>query len=411
MSDATLLTTLLPVRDPRERVIAYELRTHPGAHAAANDIDAEARAVLALLRTRDLLRLARPRPLHVPITPGVLRSGAITSLASADVVFTLAVDVLDDADGRRAVERYAATGFRFAFVVDVTNVRLPVLAGPLAGAWMMFDASAIDGGLAAANVVQRLLAAGARPIARHVDDRATRERLRAGGVAAFSGRALPRGRGASRDARRRALEALRHLGRLADGRPVDNALEAFMGADAELTDAVLRPLGSSGTGAARPRTLGQAVMRSGREALADRLMVGTAFLLAESAGTPDLAGVAIARARMLQRLGTALERTGHPRGHLAAGLLSCAEHALGLPAPMLADTLELGAPMRDVVITRRSPLGMLVDLVEAYESGWWDDLLARTDRLGIAPGVVTEAWRTALLDARDEVAARAAADA
>lgn len=409
MTTGALLTTLLPIRDARERVIAYELRTHPGSRAASNDIDGEARAVLALLRSRELLRLARPRPVHVPITPSVLRSGAITGLASADVVFTLAADVLEDGDGRRTLERYAASGFRFAFVVDDAATRLPSLAGPLAGTWALFDASALGGGLAVASAVQRLLEAGARPIARHVDDRATRERLRASGVVAFSGRALPRVRGASRDARRRALAALARLARLADGRPVDADTEQFVADDPELLASVLRAVAASSPGAGRPRALGPAILRLGREALLDRLMIGTAFLLADSAGAPEVATVAITRARILEQLGGALERTGHQRARVVAGLLSRAEPATGLPAALLADTLELSPAMRDVVVERTSPLGRLVDVVEAHEAGWWDDFLDRTERLGIAPAVVNDAWRSALGDARSEVAARAAA--
>lgn len=410
MIAGALLTTLLPLRDARERVVAYELRTHPGARATAHDIDAEARAVLTLLQSRELLRLARPRPLHVPITPVVLRGGAITGLASADVVFTLAADVLEDIECRRALDRYATAGFRFGFVVDNASPRLPLLTGALAGSWAAFDASAIGSGLDVATTVQRLLEAGARPVARQVDDRATRERLRAGGVVAFGGRALPRGRGASRSARSRALAALTHLARHADGRPVEAELEQFVASDPELLEAVLRAVGPTAPNGGRPRSIGQAVMRLGREAMLDRLMIGTAFLLAESAGSPDLATIAIARARMLEQLGGALERTGHPRGRIAAGLLSCAEVATGLPALLLAEQLGLNAAMRDVVVERATPLGALVDVVEAHESGWWDDLLTRTDALGIAPAVINDAWRSALTDARAEVAARPAAE-
>lgn len=411
MIASSLLTTLLPLRDARERVIAYELRTHPGSRDTAHDIDAEARAVLTLLQSRELLRLARPRPVHVPITPSVLRGGAITGLASADVVFTLAAHVLEDPESRRALERYATAGFRFGFVVDSTSPRLPLLPGALAGSWAAFDASVVSGGLDSVNIVQRLLEAGTKPIARHVDDRATRERLRAGGVVAFGGRALPRGRGASRAARSRALAALTHLARHADGRPVEAELEQFVAADPELLDSVLRAVGPTAPGGGRPRSIGQAVMRLGREAMLDRCVIGTAFLLAESAGAPDIATIAIARARMLEQLGGALERTGHPRGRVVAGLLSCAEIATGLPALLLAEQLGLNAAMRDVVVERATPLGALVDVVEAHESGWWQDLLTRTDRLGIAPAVINDAWRSALTDARTEVAARPSTDA
>jgi c-di-GMP-related signal transduction protein len=406
------LTTLLPIRDERERTLGYELRTHPGSPHAANDIDAEARAVLGLLQGRELLRFARPRPLHVPITPGVLRGGGITGFASADVVFTLAVDVLDDAEGRRALERFAATGFRFAFVLRDLDVTYTLsLPAPLQGSWVACDVSAHGAGLAVANTVQRVLEAGARPIARHVDDRATRERLRASGVGAFTGRTLPRGRAASDPARDRALAALTLLTRLADGRPVDASTEAFIAGDAELSRSVLRAAAAAAPGQPRPRTMAQAIMRLGREALADRLMLGTAFLLAESAGDPEVAAIAIRRGRMLERLGAALDRTGHPRARMVAGLLSIADVATGLPSVVLADRLALAPAMRDLLVERGAPLGGLLDVVEAHEAGWWDDLFARAERLGLAPTVVNDAWRDGWREARSELAARAAADA
>src|SRR5690606_35077823 len=113
-------------------------------------------------------------------------------------------EALDDADTVRALERYATAGFRFGFLGDTLTAPLPEA---LHTSFVAFDTGTVTG-LALTNTVQRLLEAGARPIARQVDDRATRERLRASGVHAFTGRALPRGRTTSLDARPRVMNAL-----------------------------------------------------------------------------------------------------------------------------------------------------------------------------------------------------------
>jgi len=407
MSVPAPLTTLLPIRDARERTIAFELRTHPLSGQPIRDIDAEVRATLALLQRRDLLRCVRGRVLHVPMTPSVLRGGAITGFASADVVFVLAADALEDEDTRRALEKYAAAGFKFGFVLDAPATAASfALPSALRGATVAFDMGDGSSGLAFASALQRLLEAGARPIARQVDDRATRERLRAAGVQGFIGRPLPRGRAASNDARVRALAALTLLVRLADGRPPDASIEAFITGDPEIGRSVFRATASSAMGDVRPRTLTHAFTLLGREAMLDRLIVATAFLLADSAGDPDLAAIAIRRCRALESLGSALERAGHPRTRVVAGLLSIADVAMGMPPVMLADTLAVPPALRDTLMERATPLGGLLDVVEAHEFAWWDDLFERAERLGIAPQIVNEAWLAGWLAAREETTAR-----
>jgi hypothetical protein len=407
MSAQAPLTTLLPVRDTRDRTIAYELRSHPPAGLPRDSIDAEARALLDLVQKQELLRGVRGRALHVPITPGVLRGGAITALASADVVFTLALDALDEDDTRRALERYAKGGFRFGFIGDsLEALAEPRLPAGLQQSTVTFEAYGPARGLVLASAIQRLLEAGARPIARGVDDRATRERLRAGGVVGFIGRTLPRGRAASNDARVRALAVLTMLARFADGRPLEASLDAFITGDSEIGRAVFRATASAAMGTVRPRTLNHALSMLGREELFDRLIVAAAFLLADSAGDPEVAAIAIRRVRTLERLGSAIERTGHPRGHVIAALLSVADVATGMPPAMLADTLAVPPLLRDALVERAQPLGALLDVVEAHESAWWDDCFARAEQIGIAPTVVNDAWRQGWLAAKAEMTAR-----
>jgi EAL and modified HD-GYP domain-containing signal transduction protein len=114
---------------------------------------------------------------------------------------------------------------------------------------------------------------------------------------------------------------------------------------------------------------------------------------------------------MLETLGTAADRTGHPRARILCGLLSVADVATGLPPAVLADELELAPAIRDTLLERRSALGVLLDVVEAHEQGWWEDLFTRCASLGIAPGIVGDAWHAAWQRARAEATARLASDA
>lgn len=407
MSLTAMLATLIPVRDARERTIAYELRTHPVSPSGTGDVDDEARATLTLLQRREVLRSVRGKPLYVPVTPAVLRGGAITGFASADVVFFLASDALDDSDTLRALERYATAGFRFGFVGSLLTTALP---DALTGSPVAFDAGAL-GGLALANTVQRLLDAGARPIARQVDDRATRERLRAAGVFAFTGRPLPRGRSASNEARPRALRALSLLTLLADGRPTDASFDAFVASDPVVSQSVLRATASAAVGASKPRTLTHAFTLLGRDAMLERLLVATVFLLGDCGGDAELPAIAIRRSRALERLGGVLDRSGHPRARALAGVLSVADVATGLPPVVLSDELRAPPLLRDALVERRAPLGALLDVLEAHEYGWWDDLFTRCAALGIAPAVVGEAWFEGWQQARIEIVTRTVSDA
>ncbi len=407
MSIATPLMTLLPIRDARERTIAYELRTHPLADLPLDDIDNEARRTLTFLQRGELLRMVRGRTLHVPITPAVVRGGAITGFASADVAFVLAADALDDADTLRALERYASAGFQFVFLGETLPLALP---DALQGSLVAFDTGATRG-VTLTNLVQRLLDAGARPIARQVDDRATRERLRNSGVVGFTGRALPRGRRAATEARQRVINALRVLTSLADGRPPDAAFDAFIASDAVVAQSVFRAATSAAVGTTRPRTLTHAFSLLGREAMLDRLVVATAFLLGDCAGDAELPLIAIRRSRALDRLGSALDRVGHPRSRVVAGLLSVADVATGLPPVVLADELEAPPLLRDTLLARETSLGQLLDVVEAHEQAWWDDLFSRCELIGLAPAVVGEAWTDGWQQARLEATARSVGDA
>jgi c-di-GMP-related signal transduction protein len=124
----------------------------------------------------------------------------------------------------------------------------------------------------------------------------------------------------------------------------------------------------------------------------DQLLAVTARLLADAANDPELAVIALRRARLLERLGAAVDEAPHPRARAIAGLLSVAEFGLGTPSLQLAERLELPTVLADTLGERALPLGKLVDLVDAMDYGWWDDLHARCAQLGIAPLVVSEAW-------------------
>ncbi len=379
--------------------MAYSVSSCPAYdRARALDPDSESRHTLE--NVGSLTRMAG-KQLIVPVTPTVLREGALTRFASTDAVWLLATDALDDASTRRAVERLLGMGLHFALQGFPEGAPLP---SSITGATLVLDAQRLSATLLSSRV-HVLLDAGLRPLVRNVDDRATRLRVLATGAPLLSGRLLARGATTpvNTAAEVSAIRALKTLAGFADGRPPDASFDTYVHEDAYLGASLLKALGSASLGVRGPRSVAHALNVLGRDAVMERLLAVTAHLLADAAHDPELGLVALRRARLVERLGAAVDGAPHPRARAIAGLLSVAEFALGAPSAQLAERLELPPVLADTMTDRATPLGRLIDVVDAMEYGWWTDLRSRCNQLGVAPLVVSEAWLAAWRAAKEEL--------
>lgn len=393
-----MLITLLPLRDRRERVVGYAMSGFPDDPRRAGTPDEEARE---LIEEAPALARMIGRSLVVPVTPALVREGAITRFASMDAVWLLATEALDDPQTRRAVDRLIGTGFHFA--LQGFPEGQPLLPS-LAGSTIVLDAARTAPATLESRV-RLLLEAGLRPLVRGVDDRVTRQRVLQAGVPLYSGRQLTRGAGVApdRDIEESLLRALTMLAAFADGRPPDANFDQFVRDDPNVANALLKSVSSVQLGIRPPKTVAQAMIMLGRDAILDRLAAVTARLIGDAAQDPELAFAALRRARVCERIGVALDTAPHPRARIVAGLLSTLEFGLGVPAIDLAHRLALPPAMADVLGDRSEPLGQLLDVVDAIEFGWWEDMSARSMRLGIRPRVVGDAWLDAWRTAREEL--------
>lgn len=393
-----MLVTLLPLRDRRTRVVGYAVSGHPDDVRTSRGADEEAREVLEAVPS--LGRLVG-RTVVVPITPALVRDGAITRFASLDAVWLVATDALDDAATRRAVDRLIGAGFHFALRGFPEGE--PLLPS-LAGSTIVLDAARTPPTLLDSRV-RLLLDAGLRPLVRGVDDRVTRQRVLAAGVPLYAGRQLTRGAGVAPDRATEdsLLRAITMLAAFADGRPPDASFDAFVRDDPHVAAGLLRSVSSVTTGVRPPRSVTQAMTLFGRDAILDRLAAVAARLIGDVANDPDLGFAALRRARTCERVGAALDPAPHPRARVVAGLLSTLEFGLGASSMELARRLALPGSIADVLNDRAQPLGQLLDVVDAIEYGWWDDMVARSQRLGIRPRVVGDAWLEAWRSAREEL--------
>lgn len=394
-----MLVSLAPLRDRRERVVGYAVSAHPDdARGGPIGPDEEARQTVEMVP--QLSRMVG-RSLVVPVTPAVIRDGAITRFASVDAVWLVATEALDDAPTRRAVDRLIGTGFHFALHGYPEGEPLPP---SLAGSIIVLDA-ARTAPAALEGRIRALTAAGLRPLVRGVDDRVTRQRVLAAGVPMIAGRQLTRGAAVAPDRTTEdsILRAITMLAAFSDGRPPDAAFDAFVRDDPHVAASLLKAMASAALGVRGPRSVSHALTMLGRDAIIERLVAVTARLIGEAAQDQELAFAALRRARLCERIGTALDTAPHPRARVVAGLLSTLEFALASPSPVLAQRLALPAQLRDVLDGRTQPLGQLLDVVDAMEYGWWDDMVARCQRLSIRPRVVADAWLDTWKIARDEL--------
>jgi EAL and modified HD-GYP domain-containing signal transduction protein len=393
-----MLISLLPLRDRRERVVGYAMSGFPDDRRRAGTPDEEGRALIAAAPA--LARMVG-RSLVVPVTPALVRAGAMTRFASMDAVWLIATEALDDPPTRRSVDRLIGTGFHFA--LEGFPEGQPLLPS-FAGSTIVLDA-ARTAPATLERRVRQLLSAGLRPLVRGVDDRVTRQRVLQAGVPLYTGRQLTRGAAVAPDrgTEESVVRALAMLAALADGRPPDANFDQFVRDDPNVANALLKSVSSAQLGMRPPRTVAQAISLLGRDATLDRLAVVTARLIGDAAQDPELAFAALRRARVCESIGDALDSAPHPRARIVAGLLSTLEFGLGVPAIDLAQQLALPPVLVDALGDRTKPLGQMLDVVDAIEFGWWEDMSARSIRLGIRPRVVGDAWLDAWRTAREEL--------
>lgn len=391
------LHALLPIRDRRDRVVGYVLSASP-----ADGVDTVAASVADARRVvEDAPRLARlvAKTLLVPVTPELLRDNSVARHSTTELVWLLATSALDDAATRRAVERLAHGGFHFALDGFPEGEPLPPVLG---GSTLVLDA-ARTAPVQLEHRIGMLLDAGLRPMVRGVDDRTIRRRLLIAGAGMYTGRHLTRGAATTNagEAQESGTRALRMLVGAADGRPNDGSIERLTEHDATLTQALLRAMTAATAGVRGPRTIAHALVTMGRDVLLAELVGVTARLLGDAAGDTELATTALRRALMCEELGNALDPAPHPRTRAVAGLVSLVEHAFAKSPLSVSAALELPPSLEDLLTIRATPLGRLLDVIEAFEHGWWDDVHARCRALAIAPAVVSSAYIAAWRSARE----------
>lgn len=393
-----MLISMLALRDRRARVVGYAVSGCPEDTRHGGGHDEEARTIMEQV---PLLSRLAGRSIIVPVTPALVRDGAITRFASIDAVWLLATEAIDDHVTRRAVDRLIGMGFQFALLgFPEGEPLLPSLTASI----VILDAARTPPAILSTRI-RTLTEAGLRPLVKGVDDRLLRREVLAAGASLYCGRQLVRGAAvpSDRSAEDSIIRAITALAAFCDGRPPDAAFDAFVQDDPHIASALLKAVSSAALGVRGPRSVSHALTMLGRDSVMERMTGVIARLIGEAAQDGELAFLALRRARLCERVGSALDSTPHPRARAIAGLLSTLEFAIGSPGPAIAQRMALPQLLMDVLGDRTQALGQLIDVVDAIDYAWWDDMLSRSRRLGIRPRVIGEAWLEAWRVARDEL--------
>lgn len=399
-----MLTTLIPVRDRDERVVGYYLMASANPAQGARvqvSPEEEERQIVELVGS--LTRQAG-KPLMLPVSGAVVQAGVLTRFASSEATWVLTWEALADPATRRVVDRLVSQEFRFGIDCRADGAPLPgSLPESLAGSVQLLDAARVPLPTLL-ETVKRAEAGRVRCCVLNVDDRAVRRLVMEAGAEWTAGRHLPRGGSVlgDRKADNSALETAVALAQYADGRPPDDRLEALVARDKAVAEALQRALVNTKLGRVG-RSLPQVITALGRDVLMDLMIIACARLLGEAARDPELALVALRRARAAQRISAVLEEPPHPRACTMAGLLSAVEFALAIPPFQLAEQLPRNPVLLDALGARQRGLGEVLDLIDAMEFGWWDEVRGRAALLKASPAVVGDAWSAAWRTAVDEL--------
>lgn len=189
------------------------------------------------------------------------------------------------------------------------------------------------------------------------------------------------------------LQLLAKLYASADLRDVERLLATDVG----LTVRVLKLASSAAAARGVPiGTIGQALQRLGTQQVAALVVLVLASGFDDK--PPELVSQALVRAHTCALIG---RRTGLPADELfTAGLLSLLDAILDQPLDVLLAQLPVTPAIVEALESRTTPLGRVVVAARAQDRGDADGVL----EAGIAPDIVSTAWREAVCWARELIA-------
>jgi len=389
------------ILDVKGRVFGYELlyRAAPGDTACRLNKDlASARTMTEAVIDFGVDVLTGGRPAFINLTRPLLVDEACTLLSPASAVFEVLEDVDVDGEVIAACRRLHQLGYQLAlddFVAGsgaeallpyVAFVKVDVLSTPAA------ELEAL---------AHRLTRPGLTLIAEKVESREAFEQCRRAGYGLFQGYYFQKPvmrSGAALPAQHAAC--LRLLSELNRPDITVGQLEALVKQDATISLRVLRCVNSAGFGIRRDvSSIREALVLLGLGPI--RKWASIWCLASLSAGrTPELATLALVRARSCERLGEGLPDVAEQELFLV-GLCSLLDAMLDKPMPEALEHVALAPAVQHALLGEPTATRYLLDAVVAYERGHWDDAIRAARSAAASDAALPAAYAEALTWTRD----------
>jgi c-di-GMP phosphodiesterase len=397
-----------PIFDREDRLVGYELlyRDQPpenrvvgGVAPARMTSDTITNSLLAM----GLGRVTDGKRAFVNVDRQMLLDNGVGVLDPRRVVLEVLESVTCDADTVAACQALVERGYTLALDDFVFSPGYEPLLR-LAGIVKVDVLGRPDGEVRA--TLDRVRPFGVRCLAERVETAAVHARCAAMGFELFQGYFYARPEMlAGRAMPVQQANLVRLLNLLRDPETSDARAEEVFRGDLPLTYKLLRIVNSAGTGRSGVDSIGHAIRLLGRAVLHRwmALLLVSSFAC-KSGVRNELVTAAMARARFCELLAELAGRRSESGTLFMAGLFSLLDALLRTPMAEAVERLDLTPELRAALLTRQGACGAVLRLVEAYETGRWDDAARGSVSLGVPFGELVSLYAAAVEWAHDRAA-------
>ncbi|MEX2584376.1 MAG: EAL domain-containing protein, partial [Gemmatimonadota bacterium] len=396
-----------PIFDRSGDVVGYELlyrRSAQSRFADGSDSSQMSRdVVIQSFLEVGLDKITRGKTGFINFGREMLLEGAYELLDPDVVVIELLEDVLNDPEVTSACERLVAAGYRLAlddFVAGSHQEELLSFAGIIK----------LDVLNRTPEEIREMVGplkrrTGLRLLAERVETSEVHEECKQLGFDLFQGYFYSRpeilaNRGVSVE----HAAIIRLMNLLGSDGATDEDVEEGFRRDASLSYKLLRMLSTAAMGGRGIESIRYAIRLLGRATLQRWLSLLLASSFAAEGGTDvELVHTAVVRARFTELLGVRSGRAVSSDGLFLVGLFSLMDSLMRAPMTEVVARVDLAPPVRDALLQRDGPYADFLRLVEAYESGDWEEVTAIAPRMSLSPLDVPEIYLQALTWSREQV--------
>ncbi|WP_409522646.1 EAL and HDOD domain-containing protein [Nitrincola sp. MINF-07-Sa-05] len=382
-----------PIFDQQLSLQAYELLFRSSMQNTAvigsHDFDQDMATTNVMLNTFidiGLEQMVETYPAYINLSRSFLIGSLPLPFSPNQVVLEILEDIKTEPEVIAAIKGLKEKGYIVALddFIDVTNMLELVQLVDI----IKVDVQPLSTDELASLVVSlRKINPATRLLAEKVEDKATFEYCKSLGFVLFQGYFFCRPQvveGTRLSGNR--LEMLNLMAELQDSETDFARLEYLIARDVALSYRLLRYINSAAFGMRRSiESIRQVLTLLGMNKIKNIVCL---ILLSEIDDKPkELMTLSMIRGKMCELLAQKQGLDGADQ-YFTVGLFSLLDAIMDRPLPELVNNLPLSALVKDALLEHKGEAGMMLSLVEQFESGRWDQLMNQP----VSPEIITGAW-------------------